>query len=88
MAILEQMTFDLMGLENNAYADHFSGMDEDAVKDFLLKNKELSLVRTLYQKIKYVKYMCGDMDAAAKHHDLQQDLLEKVAGHNLTGELC
>jgi hypothetical protein len=89
MAMFEQMTFDLMGLEKNAYESHFGGLSEDAVLDFAMKNKITNLSRGLYQKIRYVKYMCGDMDAAAKHYDLQQqrDLYAECAGQATTGEL-
>ena len=87
MAVYEQMTFDLMGLEKNAYESHFGGLSEDAVIDFAMKNKITNLSRALYQKIRYVKYMCGDMDAAAKHYDLQQELYANCAGQATTGEL-
>ncbi len=86
MLALQQMTYDLMGIQKNAYEDHFSGLNEDAVKAFSIKNKLTSFTRTLYQKIRYVKYMCGDMDAAAKHYDLQQELYANCAGQATTGE--
>lgn len=90
MLALQQMTFDLMGLEKNAYENHFGGLNEDAVKDFAIKNKLTSLSRILYQKIRYVKYMCGDMDAAAKHYDLHYDLHQELyancAGQATTGK--
>ena len=84
--MFEQMTFDLMGLEKNAYESHFGGLSEDAVLDFAMKNKIRNLRRGLYQKIRYVKYMCGDMDAAAKHYDLQQELYANCAGQATNGE--
>jgi len=86
MAIYEQMTFDLMGLEKNAYDSHYGGLNEDAVLDMTIKNKVAALTRTLNQKIRYVKYMCGDMDAAAKHYDLQQELYANCAGQATNGE--
>jgi tetratricopeptide (TPR) repeat protein len=85
MAIYEQMTFDLMGLEKNAYDSHYGGLNEDAVLDMTIKNKVAALTRTLNQKIRYVKYMCGDMDAAAKHYDLQQELYANCAGQATNG---
>ena len=87
MAVLEQMTFDLMGLEKDAYASHFGGLNEDAVIDFAIRNKLTNLSRMIYQKIRYVKYMCGDMDAAAKHYDAQQELYANCAGQAANGEL-
>ena len=76
-----------MGLEKNAYNSHFGGLNEDAVIDFAMKNKLTNLARTIYQKIRYVKYICGDMDAAAKHYDLQQELYANCAGQATNGKL-
>ena len=73
LTVLEQMTFDLMGIEKNAYGSNFGGMNEEAVLDFSMKHKVSILVRIIYQKTRYVKYMCGDMDAAAECYDLQQN---------------
>ena len=87
LSVLEQMTYDLMGLEKNAYNSNFGGLNEDAVIDFAIKNKFSNLLRVIYQKTRYVKYMCGDMDAAAKHYDLQQELYANCAGHAATGKL-
>ena len=87
MAVLEQLTFDLMGLEKDAYGSHFGGLNEDAAIDFAIRNKLTNLLRMIYQKIRYVKYMCGDMDAAAKHYDAQQELYANYAGQATTGEL-
>ena len=78
------MTYDLLGIEKNAYEEHFGGMNEIAVRDFITKKKMNSMIRTLYSKIKYVKYMCGNMDEAAKHYDMQQELSN--SGQDKTGE--
>ncbi len=86
MGVLEQMTFDLMGVEKNAYDSHFGGLNEDAVLDFVIKHNVTAMTRTIYQKIKYVKYMCGDMDAAANYYDLQQELYANCAGQATNGE--
>ena len=85
--MLEQFTFDLMGLEKNAYGSHFGGLNEGTVIDFTTRNKLTNFSRMLHQKIRYVKYMCGDMDAAAKHYDAQQELYANYAGQATTGEL-
>ena len=87
MAVFEQMTFDLMGLEKDAYGNHFGGLNEDAVIDFAIRNKLTHQLRMIYQKIRYVKYMCGDMDAAAKYYDAQQELYANCAGQASNGEL-
>ncbi len=75
-----------MGEEKNTYGSNFGGMNEEAVLDFTIKHKVSILVRTIYQKIRYVKYMCGDMDAAANCYDLQQDLYANCAGQAANGE--
>ena len=67
------MAFDLMGTNSNAY-EALSGLDEEALQHLLVRKKLANTSRNLYQKIKYVSYMCGDMDAAAKHYDLQDEL--------------
>ena len=85
LAVLEQMTFDLMGLEKDAYGSHFGGLKEDAVIGFVVKNVHLS--RMIYQKIRYVKYMCGDMTAAAKYYEAQQELYANCALQATNGEL-
>lgn len=86
MAVLQQMTYDLMGVEKNAYGSHFGGLNEQAVIDFTIKNKLTVYTRTIYQKIRYVKYMCGDMDGAAVYYDLLQDLYANCAGQDRNGE--
>ena len=86
MATLLQMTFDLMGVNSNAYEEHFGGLKEDGVKEFYIRNNISSLARVLYQKIKFCKYMCGDMDEAARHYDLQQELNANCAVQATTGE--
>jgi hypothetical protein len=86
MVIFEQMALDLMGVNVNAYEDHFGGLSEDAVKEFYIRSNMTSLTRTLLQKIKYVKYMGGDMDAAAKHYDLLQQQNSNCAVRDTTGE--
>ncbi len=67
------MAFDLMGINSNAY-EALSGLDEEALQHLLVRKKLANASRNLYQKIKYVSYMCGDMDAAAKYYDLQDEL--------------
>lgn len=86
MATLEQLTFDLMGVNKNAYEDHFGGLNEDGVKELYARNNVTSLTRHLYQKIKFVKYMCGDMDEAARHYDLQKELNANCKVQATTGE--
>jgi len=85
LAMLEQMAFDLMGLNKNAYEAHFGGLDEEALKNLYVRNNLTNLTRSLYQKIRYVKYMCGDMDEAAKHYDLHQELTASCAVQATTG---
>ena len=75
-----------MGVEKNAYGSNFGGMNEEAVLDFTIKHKVSILVRTIYQKIRYVKYMCGDMDAAAEYYDLQQNFFATCEGQAANGE--
>ena len=75
LTVLEQMTYDLMGVEKNAYGSNFGGMNEEAVLDFSIKHNVAAMARTIYQKIRYVKYMCGDMDEAAKYYDLYQGMI-------------
>jgi hypothetical protein len=82
LVMLEQMAFDLMGINKNAYEAHFGGLDEEALKNLYVRNNLTNLTRSLYQKIKFVKYMCGDMDEAAKHYHLLQELNANCA----TGE--
>eukprot|EP00984_Skeletonema_dohrnii_P030217 scaffold21542_cov121-Skeletonema_dohrnii-CCMP3373.AAC.2 len=84
LAISEQMAYDLMGLKKNCYEAHF-GLDEEALKNFFVRNKLANMARNLYQKIKYVTYMCGDMDAAAKHYDLQEELNANCSVQATTG---
>lgn len=80
------MAYDLMGLKKNCcYEAHF-GLDEEALKKFFVRNKLANMSRCLYQKIKYVTYMCGDMDAAAKHYDLQEELNANCSVQATTGE--
>ena len=87
MTILQQMTYDLMGIKKNAYDKHFGGLNEDTVIEFTLQKKLVAFTRMIYQKNRYVKYMCGDMDAAAKHHDLQEELNANCAGQATNGKL-
>ena len=86
LATLGQLAFDLMGANKNAYEAHFNGLDEEAVKNIYVQNKSTNLTVNMFQKIKYVKYMCGDMDAAAKHYDLQEELNANCQVQNTTGE--
>ena len=83
------MAYDLMGSNKNAY-ETLSDLDEEALINFLIRNKLVNMTRNLYQKIKYVKYMCGDLDAAAKHYDLQEELNVNSSPEATTGEfdLC
>ena len=84
--MFEQMAFDFMGLNKNAYEAHFGGFDEEALKNLYVRNNLTNLTRSLYQKIRYVKYMCGDIDEAAKHYDLHQELTASCAVQATTGE--
>lgn len=77
------MAYDLMGTDKNAY-ETLSDLDEKALINFLIRNKLVNMTRNLYQKIKYVKYMCGDLDAAAKHYDLQEELNVNISGAQAT----
>ncbi|KAL7499306.1 hypothetical protein ACHAWT_009981 [Skeletonema menzelii] len=85
MTVLKQMTYDLMGIKKNAYDNHFGGLNEDTVIELTLQKKLTAYTRMMYQKIKYVKYMCGDMDAAAKHYDLKEELYANCAGQATIG---
>ena len=87
MTVLKQMTYDLMGIKKNAYDNHFGGLNEDTVIELTLQKKLTAYTRMMYQKIKYVKYMCGDMDAAAKHYDLKEELYANCAGQATIGKL-
>lgn len=75
MAICDQLTFDLMGVDKNAYEDLFGGLNEDGVRELFVRENDFSLLNAMYQKIKYVKYMCGDMDEAVKYYDLYQGMI-------------
>ncbi len=88
-AISEQMAYDLMGSSKNAY-EILSDLDEEALLNFLIRNKLVNMTRNLYQKRKYVSYFCGDMDTAAKTYELLEELNEKGAVQASTGEfdLC
>ena len=83
MAICDQVTLDLMGVDENAYEDLFGGLNEDGVIELFLREKNWGLLQILYQKRKYVKYMCGDMDEALKHYELYQGV---ISSHMNTGE--
>ena len=72
MAICDQLTLDLMGVDKNAYEDLFGGLNEDGVIELFVRENNWAQLNVMYQKIKYVKYMCGDMDEAAKYYDLYQ----------------
>ena len=72
MAICDQLTLDLMGVDKNAYEDLFGGLNEDGVRELFVRENDFSLLKLMYQKIRYVKYMCGDMDEAVKYYDLYQ----------------
>lgn len=74
MAICDQLTFDLMGVDENAYEDLFGGLNEDGLIELFLREKNWGQLHILYQKRKYVKYMCGDMDEALKHYELYQEV--------------
>jgi hypothetical protein len=75
MAICDQLTFDLMGVDKNAYEDLFGGLNEDGVIELFVRENNWAKLNVMYQKIKYVKYMCGDMDEAAKYYDLFQGVV-------------
>ena len=75
MAICDQLTFDLMGVDKNAYEDLFGGLNEDGVIELFVQENDFSLLNLMYQKIRYVKYMCGDMDEAVKYYDLYQGMV-------------
>lgn len=75
MAICDQLTFDLMGVDKNAYEDLFGGLNEDGVIELFVQENDFSLLTNIFQKIRYVKYMCGDMDEAVKYYDLYQGMV-------------
>lgn len=74
MAICDQLALDLMGVDKNVYEDQFGGLNEDGVMELFVREKNFSQLNVLYQKIKYVNYMCGDMDEAVKYYDLHQEV--------------
>ncbi len=81
------MAYDLMGSNKNAY-ERLSDLDEEALLNFLIRNKLVNMTKTLYQKKKYVAYFSGDMDTAAKHYELQEELNVNFPGARAsTGEL-
>jgi hypothetical protein len=75
MAIYNQLTLNLMGVDKNAYEDLFGGLNEDGVIELFVRENNWAQLNVMYQKIKYVKYMCGDMDEAVKYYDLNQGMV-------------
>ena len=85
MAIYDQLTLNLMGVDKNAYEDLFGGLNEDGVIELFVRENNWAQLKLMYQKIEYVKYMCGDMDEAVKYYDLYQGMVSITEN---TGEWC
>mmetsp|Transcript_28890 Transcript_28890/g.52809 ORF Transcript_28890/g.52809 Transcript_28890/m.52809 type:complete len:159 (-) Transcript_28890:708-1184(-) len=71
--ILHQLTLDLMGIEENAFAPYSNATTEDSYFARCVEDNALSLCRLICCKKKYGAFFQGDLDAAAKVYEQSQD---------------
>lgn len=69
----QQLTLDLMGITENALLQYANKMTEDSCFSRCRENNEISMCRLICSKKKYLAFFTGDLDAAAKFYDLNQD---------------
>jgi len=70
---LHQLTLDLMGIEENAFAPYSNATTEDSYFARCVEDNALSMCRLICGKKKYGAFFQGDMDAAAKVYEQSQD---------------
>eukprot|EP00804_Cyclotella_cryptica_P027830 CCRYP_009244-RA/>CCRYP_009244-RA protein AED:0.13 eAED:0.13 QI:0/0.87/0.66/1/0.25/0.22/9/246/899 len=68
----QQLAFDFMGVEENAYSLYFSGMTEESCFDASCRNNHSAICRYICQKRKHVAFWTGDMDVAAQMYELSK----------------
>ncbi|KAL7539058.1 hypothetical protein ACHAXR_009003, partial [Thalassiosira sp. AJA248-18] len=68
--IMNQLTLDLMGIEQNAFLPYVSGVTEETCYTSARENSEISICRLICHKRKYVAFLTGNLDTAADMHDL------------------
>jgi len=83
LVIMHQLTLDLMGIQENAFAPYSNEMTEEVCFESTLSNKEISFSRLICNKKKYVGFFKGEDDVAEKMYDLSQEFPILVTGRNL-----
>lgn len=68
--ILQQLTLDLMGIEQKAFHPFSNGMTEETCFERCSSNNEVSTCRLICCKKKYVAFFKGDLDVAANMYEL------------------
>lgn len=73
LAFFHQLTLDMMGIKQNAFLAFSNGMTEESCFAGCRESNAISMCRLICFKKKYVAFFTGDMDTAAKFHDLYQN---------------
>jgi len=69
LVALNQLSFDLMGIKQNAFAPCVYDMTEESCLAGVRQNNEISICRLICLKRKYVSFFAGDLDTAAEMYD-------------------
>ena len=68
-----QLTLDLTGVDQNSFSHFSNETTEDSCFANCLQNNWMSMCRPIWLKKKYVAFLKGDMIAAAKMYDQEQE---------------
>ena len=81
MCVLQhQLTLDLMGVNQNAFASYSNGMTENSCFATCRDNNEISMCRFICLRKKYLAFFRGDLDAAAEVYELSLNYLTGTTG--------
>ena len=74
------MTFDLIGIDENAFTPYSTGTTEDSCFNQCREDNLVSLCRFICNKKKFVAFFNGHMDTAAQMCDLSKEFPTGVTG--------
>ena len=77
-----------MNIEQNAFSPYSNTMTEESCFTVTRNNNETSICRLIGYKQKFVAFFSGDLDAAAKMHELCQEYPIESGGGSVILNSC